>query len=367
MWRPSAAFTRVRPSEEKIIDIDAPDIDPAAGEASLESIALAREQYADQKALRDEFAPLYRQNIELALAQQAKNNARSDVQWDTYNQYALPNEKKFFETAANYDTQGRRDQAATEAQSGVASSFDTARQGLTESLQAQGAAGSGRGLAMGNVLAIEEAKAKAGAGNAARRDVERTGLNLVGSAANFGRNLPNTGLSAGTAGMQSGQAAMGGVSGLSGLTGAGYSQALQGYGVGINGLTGVYQAQNQATGQQNGIFGDMLGAGAGIAGMIFNSSKDKKLQGSPVSGKKALRGLSDLAVEDWTYKPGEGDGGSHIGPYAEDVQKRFGDRVAPGGQGINMVEMSNVNAKAIAELARELKALNAEIKALEAA
>lgn len=350
------------------MDVDAPEPDPAIGETSKEAIDLANRQFDAQQALLAEFKPLYQQQIQFNLDQQAKNAGRSDQAWADYQANFRPLEQKMAATVAGYDTQERRDKAAADAASGVTSSFDQARQSLTESLNSQGiGASSGKGLAMRNAMGIEEAKARAGASDAARRNVESTGLSLLGSATNFGRGMTNSGLQTGQAASANGQGATGNVAGLSGLTGAGYTQALQGYGVGINGLTGLYQAQNQAQGQQNAIFGDILGAAAYGAGSYFGSSKKIKDKGAAVDGKKALAGLASLDVDHWTYKPGEGDEGSHVGPYAEDVQRRFGDRAAPGGEMINMAEMGEINRKAIGELTRELKALNDEIAELEKA
>lgn len=348
------------------MDVDAPSPDPQIGEASRESIELARDQFEAQQALLDQFSPLYQQQIELQQQMQQDNLARSNDQWQHYQDTFRPLEEQMAAEAASYNTAGRREQAAQEAEAAMASQFGTARQSMQEALNAQGAAGGGRGLAMGNALAIEEAKARAGAGNQARRQTEQTGLALLGSATNFGRGLTNTGMQVGQQASANGQGAMGAVSGLSGLTGAGYGAALQGYGVGINGLTGLHTAQLNSMGAQNGIFGDLMGAGMGIAGM-FMSTKEAKTPGKPVSGKKALRGLNSLPVESWSYKPGKGDGGEHVGPYAEDVNKRFGDTVAPGGKAIDMVAMSEVNTRALRELSEQVVSLRKELSDLERA
>lgn len=345
--------------------VDAPTPDPAIGQASKDAIALGRDQFDAQQALLAKFTPLYEQQIKLSQDAQAKNTARSDAQWDQYTTLFKPLEEKMAATVAGYDTQERRDKAAADAMAGVTGTFDQARQGLTESLNQQGiGSSSGKGLALRNAMGIEEAKAKAGAGSNAIRNVESTGLSLLGSATNFGRGLTNTGLATGQAAQANGNNATGQVSGLSGLTGAGFGAAMQGYGTGINGLVSNYQAQAQASNAQNGIFGDLLGAGMSMYAM---SSKDAKKKGAKVDGKKALKGLAALDVENWTYKPGQGDEGSHVGPYAEDVQREFGDRAAPGGKMIDMREMSATNGHAIGELARELKALRLELKTLEAA
>lgn len=349
------------------MNVDAPTPDPAIGAASKDAIALGRDQFDAQQALLAKFTPLYEQQIKLSQDAQAKNTARSDAQWDQYTTLFKPLEEKMAATVAGYDTQERRDKAAADAMAGVTGTFDQARQGLTESLNQQGiGSSSGKGLALRNAMGIEEAKAKAGAGSNAIRNVESTGLSLLGSATNFGRGLTNTGLQTGQAAQANGNNATGQVSGLSGMTGAGFGAAMQGYGTGINGLVSNYQAQAAATNQQNGIFGDLLGAGMGAAGMFMSTKKAKK-QGAKVDGKKALKGLAALDVDEWTYKPGMGDGGDHVGPYAEDVNREFGDGAAPGGKMINMVEMSETNAKALRELTTQVAVLKKELLQLEAA
>ena len=67
-----------------------------------------------------------------------------------------------------------------------------------------------------------------------------------------------------------------------------------------------------------------------------------------------------LSVESWKYKKGIADEGDHIGPYAEDVQREFGDRVAPGGKVIDMISMIGVNLAA-------LQALDSKVAGLEKA
>lgn len=347
------------------MDIDAPTPDPQIGAASKEAIQLGRDQFEAQQLLLQKFTPLYEDQIRLSQEAQAKNTARSDAQWQQYTDTFKPLEEKMAATVAGYDTQERRDKAAADAMAGVTGTFDQARQGLTESLNQQGiGSSSGKGLALRNAMGIEEAKAKAGAGSNAIRNVESTGLSLLGSATNFGRGLTNTGLATGQAAQANGNNATGQVSGLSGMTGAGFGAAMQGYGTGINGLVSNYQAQAQASNAQNGIFGDLLGAGMSMYAM---SSKDAKKKGAKVDGKKALKGLAALDVDEWTYKPGMGDGGDHVGPYAEDVNREFGDDAAPGGKMINMVEMSETNAKALRELTTQVAGLKKELLQLEAA
>lgn len=362
--RPSAVFTREIPSKENIIDVDAPTPDPQIGAASKEAIQLGRDQFAAQQALLAKFSPLYEEQIRLSQEAQAKNTARSDAQWQQYTDTFKPLEEKMAATVAGYDTQERRDKAAADAMAGVTGTFDQARQGLTESLNQQGiGSSSGKGLALRNALGIEEAKAKAGAGANAIRNVESTGLSLLGSATNFGRGLTNTGLQTGQAAQSNGNNATGQVSGLSGLTGAGFQAAQQGLQTGIGGLTNYYNAQANATSQQNGIFGDILGAGMTAAGMFMSSEKLKDM-GAEVDGKAAVKTVSMSPAKHWAYKPGLGDGNvkPRMGPTAESLE---GTPVSDGEK-MDGIAMLGLHHAAIGQTSKDIKALTREVKGLAA-
>ncbi|WP_268612641.1 tail fiber domain-containing protein, partial [Escherichia coli] len=91
--------------------------------------------------------------------------------------------------------------------------------------------------------------------------------------------------------------------------------------------------------------------------MMFSSSKTLKEEGEPVDDEEALSGLTKVPVESWKYRQGVEDGGRHIGPYAEDMQAQFGDDVAPGGVGLDMVSVSGQHHAAIRALAKKVKRL----------
>lgn len=78
------------------------------------------------------------------------------------------------------------------------------------------------------------------------------------------------------------------------------------------------------------------------------------------------RGLSSLSNEKWKYKPKVadelGDHDVHRGPYAEDVQREFGDAVAPGGKMIAKGPMNDTRKQAARELLDEVHALESELK-----
>lgn len=363
-----------------IMDVDTPEPDPMIGEAAKanseigkEALALQKQQYADQKAITDKYMPVFEEQIKLAQAEQAKSTARSDQQWESYQRDFAPLESELAKKALEYNTAGRQTMEADRAAADVSQNFGLARQRMAEEAAASGGLpGSGASSANANAMAIEEAKARAGASNTARRQVESQGLAYLDNAARFGRNMSSTGLAAASLAGQQGGQAQGSVGGLSQLVAAPVqqSQGLFSTAVGANAssantLLGLQQAKSSANSSNNGMFGDLLGAGLQAYGMgMKKSTKTAKHMGKPVSGKKALAGLMSLESASWRYKDGEGDGGDHVGTYAEDTQAAFGDGVAPGGKMLNLKAMGDVNAKAIAELGKELKSLKAELKAM---
>jgi hypothetical protein len=391
---------RVAPSKESIIKVKTPTPDPQIGQASLNQIALSKQEYQDQKALLDQYMPLFQQQVASNTAAQQQETQQAADQYANYRKYFQPLEGQYATEAADYATDGRKEQAAQTAEGQVGTAFDTARAQQADQLQAGGVqAGSGKALALNNALNLQEATAKAGAANAARTNVENTGLNLQGSAVNIGRGLPTASLQAAGAAQSSGQAAQGSVSGASGLTAAPLTTSTPAFGAGVNGLIGFNQLQQGAASANQGFFGDLIGAGAmayGMHGGTATSTKTAKTKisrvdgkaaleglvagGAPaakqtvkakpstlrVSGPKALEGLTNgkMPVDGWKYHKGVEDSGDHVGPYAEDVHAAFGDAVAPRGKAIDMGAMSEVNGKAIAQLAKQVAAMKRELAAL---
>lgn len=91
---------------------------------------------------------------------------------------------------------------------------------------------------------------------------------------------------------------------------------------------------------------------------FFGSSKKIKTGGAKLDDEKVLERVMKIPVRSWKYKEGEGDGGKHIGPYAEDVQRELGDNVAPGGRVIDVISMHGVALASI-------RALNSKVEQLE--
>lgn len=372
-----------------------PAPDPQIGQASLNQIALSKQEYEDQKALTDQYMPLFQQEVASNTAAQNQETQQAADQYSNYKQYFQPLEGQYATEAGDYNSDARKEQAAQTAEGQVGTAYDTARAQQQDQLQAGGVqAGSGKALALNNALNLQEATAKAGAANTARTNVENTGLSLQGNAVNIGRGLPTASLQASGAAQSSGQAAQGAVSGASGLTAAPLTTSTPAFTTGINGLIGYNQLQQGAASANQGFFGDLIGAGASAYGMYKSSKALKttisrvdgkeavaglvagggsadpkqtvKSGGSPVGGKQALDGLCSgkMPVDGWKYHDGVEDSGDHVGPYAEDVHRAFGDKVAPGGKAIDIGAMSHVNGAAIAQLSKQVLAMKRELKAL---
>lgn len=207
--------------------------------------ALVADKAADALAPNPDTSKLD-QLLSTYLTEMGKTSARADDQWANYLTTFRPLETKMAETALGYDTPARREAAANEAMGGVASQYDVARTTGLRDLQAAGADPSTI-AALGTASLLDEAKSKAGAGNAARSDVENKGLSLVSNAAQFGRQLPNS--SAGLSSVATGQ---------------GNSA--------VNAANSANTATTNATNSKNDLFGDLLGAGLKAWGM-YNGTK----------------------------------------------------------------------------------------------
>ena len=268
------------------------------------------------------------------LSEMQKTSGRGDDQWNDYLQTWRPIEQQFAQRSLNWDTPERRNQAASEAAGSVASQFDVARtQGHRDAL----AAGLDPSTIanMNTASLIEEAKAKAGASNQARAQVEEQGMGYLANAANFGRNMTGTSLQA---------------SGVA--TGQGNSAA--------SATNASNQLNMQATRDRNQLYGDILGAGLKAWGMYSSSEKTKHM-GGEVDGLAAARAVEKSPARAWRYREGEGDGNTkpRMGPTAESLSA-----VAPevsDGRKVDGIAMLGLHHAAIggqnARLARIEEAL----------
>jgi hypothetical protein len=332
-------------------------------------VSLAEQQYTDQKALFDEYSPMLRELLQTNLTQQQKSIEQSDDAWASYTNTWRPVESALAQRSMEMADPARAEADAQRAAASTAEQFDVARQEQTRALQASGADASTI-AALGAAGQLEEAKAKAGASDSARRSSELAGLSVMDNAARFGRNMPSQGLATAGMALQQGQAAQGGFNNLSMAQAQPAQQAAAlynsaGSNAGASGALGLNAGQMLAGAhnQSAAMFGDITGAALGAYGYYTSSKKTKKTGGK-------VKGASDAVekspAKKWAYKPGEGDGNTkdRMGPMAEDLKK-----VAPevsDGKMVDAVAMAGLHHAAIGEQNQRLKRIEKRLGLAEA-
>lgn len=251
---------------------------------------------------------------------------------DRYQKTFLPLQDKFIADAQAFASPERKEAVQTQAAADVGLGMRQASEAAKRQSMAMGVnPASGRAQGASVKMATDQGLAMAGARNMAGRQVEEQGRALEASAINMG------------AGMAVNPATSMGIS--NGAMTSGASAAMQGYGQQGSLLNAQYQNQMQAwQANQSGIgaLGSALGS---MAGLFIGSSEKIKHDKKPV--KDALGAVREMPVEAWTYNEGEGDGGRHIGPYAEDFKKATG---MGDGKKIDVISMMGLTLGAVREL-----------------
>lgn len=272
-----------------------------------------------------------------------KSQAETTNQWaaedrDRYQSTFIPLQDQFIAEAQGYDTPERRAAAADAATADVALQGRLAGDARKRQAMAMGInPASGAFQAADARGATDLALAGAGARNLARKQIEETGRGLRANVINMGQGLAvNPGTSMGLS---------------NGAAGAGFSGAMQGYGQQGDLLNMQYNQQMQQWQANQGALGAMGGALGTMAGLIW-SSKDVKHNKKP--SKDHLKAVEEMPVEEWTYDDGFGDGGTHVGPYAEDFAKATG---RGDGKTINVIDAIGVTMGAVKELSTKVDKL----------
>lgn len=318
---------------------------------------LAEREYTDAQVRQDRFDPLFEQIISQSMASQSTQDARSAEQWDLYREIGLPAERRLADAAANYDTPERRALEAEGAVAAVDQQFGRQREAQQRDLGRTGSSmTANRALTLDSASRFANAKASAAADRNARRVTEATGLSLTDAVANRGRGIASTGLQAAQLALSGG----GQASGQLGQQQNTYSSSLaptQGFygtAIGANSSAGnIYgNIANIQSRANEGAMSGLLGLGK-LGAMLYTSDPKSKAVHGKVNPKAALRSLEDADVYDWTYKPGMGDGGRHIGRMAGK-----GDADAPDGtKAIDAISELGTHHAAIKQLAKEVRRL----------
>lgn len=355
---------------------DAPDMSGvnAAATANVdlgkEALAWYKQQYADSAPQREIAANTANEVAQQQLSSARQNDAISRDYWDYQKDTFRPLEGKIVADAQNYDTEARRNEAASKAIADVGSQVEMARQQQTRSLQRMGVnPNSGKMLSMSNAMAMGEAATKAGAASKARDNIELQGYARKMDAANMGRGLASSQATSAGVAMNAGNSAVNNAgvplaqsNQAMATMGSGFNTAIQGNSSAGNLFNQSAQTQAQSS---NGLFSDL--ATIGMTGAkLFASDKTKKKNIKPVSDDQALEAVKSTPVSQWDYKPGTGDGGTHIGPMAQDANRTMGEQAAPGGKAVDLVTMNGMNMAATAALARKVDKLSAQLQGAKA-
>lgn len=287
---------------------------------------LAEKQYTDQTKIYEQYAPLYKQQVEASIAAQAKSTAQSDDQWSDYKTTWRPVEQKLASAGLSYLDHGRQEQEAQRAASDTTGAYTQQREQSARSLAAAGASPE-KIAALEAAGRLVEAKAVGGAMSGARLDTESKGLAYLDNAARFGRNMPSTGLAAASLAGSQGQQAQGAVSNLqaAAATPAATAAPLLQNAVSANKSAGSLfgdTANLQMQGDMNTYNATMGGIGAGLKayGMYKSTEKSKDVDGA-TDGAAASDAIEKSPAKNWRYKPGLGDGSTaqRVGPMAESL------------------------------------------------
>jgi len=367
----------------------APTPNPGIDQAAAANLALGRESldfwkgvYADNKTrqagIDDLSKQVTQQQMDIANKQQAQSDDYINYMKTTFR----PIEQKLADEATNFNTDQKREELAGRASADVeqaaaasdaAARRDAARYGINPS-----------DAAFSDMLAgsaYNKSMAKVGAANQARTAARAEGRALSFDVAGLGRGLPSAGTNASSVALQAGNSALNNAVVPTTVANQNAAAMQTGYNAGMTGASnsgnlllgqfgaqaGIYGNELQANAiEQAGMYGAIgsaLGAGAGLAA---RSSKKAKTDKKPVSEKRVLEAVKGLpTMESWRYKKGEGDGGKHVGPYAEDVHKKFGDRAAPGGGHLDLISMNGINLAATKALAKQVDKLAKDVVSLK--
>lgn len=340
-------------------------------EAALQMSQLSKEQLDWRKQIYAETAPDRADGIRHAnlvsdaqLSSMGTQTALAQDYADYSKQVFRPLEQGIVADAAGYDTEARRNDAASKATADVELSLASQRGIATRNQQRMGVnPSSGAVLALDNQMSLAGASMKAKAASDARTQIETVGQARKMDAANLGRGLASSQATSAGLALTAGNNSAANSASTGNITAQGNDIMTTGFAGAQQGLSGAANTYgNIASLQQKaGDNSALWGAAGQVAGAaMFASDKNIKKSREPVSGKASLAALRKIPVESWKYKRGSvADDGSktHVGPMAQSVQKGLGDAVAPGGKMIDAISMNGHTIGAVKELDKRLMRL----------
>jgi hypothetical protein len=240
-----------------------------AATVSREQLAWAREQYAKDREVTQQFLDVMLPNMVSESEAGARERAR-------YQEVFQPVEDALAQEAKDYASPERMALEAGKAQADVAQAFDAQRRGALIALESYGVDPSqARAGALDRSARITQAAASAGAANAARTQVENVSRALRGEVINIGRGYPGSIAQAYTTAQQAGGGAVqsnlqttasgANTMGTGMQWGGLQSGFLQNWGSNVDSQGRAWAAGQQAQAQATAGIGAAIGGLAGLA------------------------------------------------------------------------------------------------------
>jgi hypothetical protein len=351
-------------------DTNIPEPDPAIGDAAKESAELGKEwlefskgaydQYMGRQAEMDE---LTKEQQSRQLALQDKYEGIADADRARYEEKFRPLEDRFADEAATAGSLEEQEAVAAGARADVLKSADMQKKMRTRDMARMGLdPTSGRYAGIEKSGDVSTALAAAGSENLARKSEKARGDMMRRDAINLGKGIPSQSMMAEQFGLNTGTGAidlsrmanrdyMAGTN----LMNQGYSGGMSGIGQGANIMSNLYGNQLNAAVAQNQANQQMwsdIGTGVGTIGMLAATGgipipSDKKIKKNKKKVDGAADAIDNMDIEKWTYKEGQGDGGTHVGPYAQDFKRETG---LGDGKTINIIDALGLTMKAVQEV-----------------
>lgn len=234
----------------------------AASAAASEQNALSKEQFDWNKEIYErDVAPMQKRQqetqervVEDALARGKKQDALADEQKEYYDTTFKPIEQKVASEALGYDSAENVNRRSGIAAANVNQQFSNAR---GQSARLAGRYGLGSTAFSGPAGASERSQAlgAAGASTGAAFETMDKGIQLRAGAANFGRNMPNTALTA-----------MSGANSSSGVAGSAANSALNGATGSAGFMNSAYNNRMNGIGSSTGLFTNAMNNSANMWG-----------------------------------------------------------------------------------------------------
>jgi hypothetical protein len=300
-------------------------------QTSQDQLAWAKEQYKLDRQVTDKV-------VQVALDQMNEQQSWAERDRDRYEGVYQPLENQMITKAQQYSSKAYQEQEAGKAQADVSQQFQQARTAAQDQLEAFGIDPTQvRSGALDVSSRMQEAAARAGAGNQARENTDRMGTALMGSMVDVGKGYPgqvaqamagssgsgNSAVNAGLATTGTGSQAMGTPTQY---LGAG-NQALGNWGSLVNGIYSTqmegYKARLNSSSGIGGAIGGILG---GMMSLSDENAKENIAQvGQTDDGQPIYK---------YNYK---GDPETRMGLIAQDVEQSHPEAVATGADGLKRV------------------------------